>query len=284
MVAKSGDATKQGDGTDVLGKDSSLRIISHQDLAKNVRVGMRMPSHKVLSQADARPWHLQELLKSNGRWRLVIFAGNISDKAQKETITKLGEKLSREDSFLNRFTPRGSRYDSVIEVLTVHSAPRQGTTIFDFPEVFRPWHERDGWDYWKIFVDDISYHEGHSQAYENYGIDPERGCAVILRPDQYVSWVGEVDDYESMDKFFRGFMVARRGVGEKEEGLGKKMFGSPDADGTRDADVVVGANGGKAHGNGKMEGPGEGDVKHGSAAVSSGTEGKVSDGASVGMI
>lgn len=58
-------------------------MISKQDLAKNIKVGMRMPSFKVLNQADARPWHLQELLKSRGCWRLVIFAGNIKNKQQK---------------------------------------------------------------------------------------------------------------------------------------------------------------------------------------------------------
>ena len=52
-----------------------------------------------------------------------------------------------------------------------------------------------------------SYHEGNSEAYKNYGIDPAAGCSVIIRPDQYVSWVGEWDDYDAMDKFFKGFMI-----------------------------------------------------------------------------
>lgn len=65
IVAKEGDSMKQGDGTEVIGKDS-LRVISKQDLAKDIKVGMRMPSFKVLNQADARPWHLQELLESRG--------------------------------------------------------------------------------------------------------------------------------------------------------------------------------------------------------------------------
>ena len=54
-----------------------------------------------------------------------------------------------------------------------------------------------------------SYHEGHGQAYQNYEIDPAVGAAVILRPDQYVSWVGDVE-YESMDKFFSSFMIEQK--------------------------------------------------------------------------
>ncbi|KAJ9608456.1 hypothetical protein H2200_007444 [Cladophialophora chaetospira] len=212
IVAKAGDSTEQGDGTEVLGEEK-LRVISEQELAKEIKVGMRMPSFKVLNQADARPWHFQELLKSNGTWRVVVFAGNIKSASQKTRLDALGEKLSSPTSFLNRFTPPQKRYDSVIELLAVHSAPRQDVTIFDFPAVFHPWDDTDGWDYWKIFVDDVSYHEGYGDAYKNYGVERETGCAVILRPDQYVAWVGEVDDYESMDKFFSGFMVeqARKG-------------------------------------------------------------------------
>ena len=206
IVAKEGDSAKQGDGTEVF-RPAQYRITSQQDLASNVKIGMRMPSCKVLNQADGRPWHFQELLKSNGRWRLVLFAGNVASKAQMGRIEQLGQSLADPDSFLKRFTPPGRRYDSVIEVLTVHSSPRREFTIFDFPEVLRPYDDVDGWDYWKIFVDDESYHEGHGHAYQNYGVAAEQGCAVILRPDQYVSWVGEVDDYEVMNKFFSAFMI-----------------------------------------------------------------------------
>jgi phenol 2-monooxygenase len=206
-MAKSGDSAQQGDGTDVSVKDKAFVVASQQPLAPKVEVGKRMPSIKVLNQADARPWHFQELLKSNGRWRLVIFPGDISQPKQKERLNELGKNLEGADSFLKRFTPSGARYDSVIEVLTVHAAPRAETTIFDLPEVFRPYDDVDGWDYWKIFVDDQSYHEGHGHIYESFGIDAEEGCAVILRPDQYVSYVGRMDGYDEMDKFFSGFMI-----------------------------------------------------------------------------
>lgn len=45
----------------------------------------------------------------------------------------------------------------------------------------------------------------------NYGIDPSKGCAVILRPDQYVSWIGEWDDVGMMERFFGGFMLEAKG-------------------------------------------------------------------------
>ena len=98
----------------------------------------------------------------------------------------------------------------MIEILTIHSARRADTEVFDFPDIFHPFSKRDGWDYWKVYVDDQSYHEGHGHAYENYGVDPKKGCVVILRPDQYVSWIGELEDVTDMDSFFSGFMRSQK--------------------------------------------------------------------------
>lgn len=59
------------------------------------------------------------------------YAGDITKPQQFHKIVKLGQTLAIPNSFLQRFTPRGERYDSIFEILTVHAAPRQKTTIFD---------------------------------------------------------------------------------------------------------------------------------------------------------
>jgi phenol 2-monooxygenase len=183
-------------------------VIGRQELASNIKIGMRMPSFKVLNQSDARPWHFQERLKSDGRWRVVVFAGDVSDAKQMSRVQHLGASLASPKSFIPRFTPPVKPIDAVIEALVIHSAPRTSVDIFDFPEIFHPFDKRDGWDYMKIYVDDQSYHEGHGQAYRKYGVDPKEGCVVILRPDQYVGFVGSLEDVEALDHYFSGFMVA----------------------------------------------------------------------------
>ncbi|ESZ91716.1 putative FAD monooxygenase [Sclerotinia borealis F-4128] len=206
IVAKEGDAAEQGDGTDVA-QNIRVKVIDKENLAANIKIGMRMPSFKVLNQSDARPWHFQELLKSDGRWRIVIFAGNILDESQMSRITTLGQELQ---SLVAKFTPEDKAIDSLIEVLMIHSAPRIKIELLDLPDIFHPWSKRDGHDYWKVYVDDVSYHEGHGMAYEGYGVDKMRGCAIVLRPDQYVSWMGELEDTEEMERFFEGFMSVKR--------------------------------------------------------------------------
>jgi phenol 2-monooxygenase len=209
LVAKPGDAITEGDGTDV-SSHSAHKVVGKQDLAHNIKLGMRIPSYKVLNQSDGRPWHFQERLPSDGRFRLVVFAGNIGAQAQLARYQALGKALSAPSSFLKKFTPKGQKIDSVIEVLTVHSTPRHDIELLDLPEIFHPFDDRLGWDYEKVFVDDMSYHEGHGEAYLNYGIEHETGCLVVLRPDQYVGYIGDLEDVEEVKRYFEEILVAQQ--------------------------------------------------------------------------
>ncbi|KAH6954216.1 hypothetical protein DER45DRAFT_646022 [Fusarium avenaceum] len=185
--------------------DELLSVVGKQSLAPNIIMGKRIPSHKVLNQADARPWHLQELLPSNGTWRLLVFAGDLLDQTQFARLSALAEGLNSPDSFINRYKPKeDEKLGSLFEILTIHSSPYEKVELLSLPDVFHPYSQEYGWDYNKVYVDDNSYHEGHGQAYHNYGIDAKRGCAIILRPDQYVSWIGELEDVGSMNDFFKG--------------------------------------------------------------------------------
>lgn len=189
---------------------------SDESLAKGLPVGMRFNSFKVLNQSDGRPWHFQERLKADGRFRVVLFAGNILSPQQKERVQKFCSELDSPDGFLRKAAPRGAPIDSVVEVLTIHSSKRTETELLrDFPEVLHPFDEHSGWDYNKVFVDDESYHEGFGDAYGHYGVDKERGCMVAVRPDQYVAWVGELEDFGGLQKYFEGCLEFSGGNGLK---------------------------------------------------------------------
>ena len=203
IVAKPGSAVEQGDGTDVGGG----KVVGKQHLANNIRLGMRFPSFQILNQADARPWQFQSWLKSDGRWRIVVFAGNLVDKGQMERLQQLGKQLAARTSFIHRYTPQNAMIDSVIEIFTIHSGPRTGVELLDLHDIFHPFNKRDGWDYNKVFVDDQSYHEGFGDAYKNYGVDPQEGCMVIIRPDQYVGYIGTLEDVAEMGKYFDGVLL-----------------------------------------------------------------------------
>jgi phenol 2-monooxygenase (NADPH) len=77
--------------------------------------------------------------------------------------------------------------------------------VFDLPEVFRSARQGRGWDYEKIFVDTTSHHYGHKQAYQSYGMSPKSGCIVVARPDQHVSYIGELEDIDQVEAVFCTF-------------------------------------------------------------------------------
>lgn len=202
LVAKEGNAAEQGDGSDV---SPSLKtaVIGKQELATHTKIGMRFPSFKVVNQADARPWHFQERLRSDGRFRLIVFAGNVLSPSQKSRLGSFCSALSSSSI--------ASHLYKDIDVLTLHSARRTDVELLrDFPEVLHPFDKRTGWDYDSVYADDKSYHEGDGEAYKNYGVEKETGCVVVTRPDQYVGYIGVLDGEEGwtgVEKYFRGVFV-----------------------------------------------------------------------------
>lgn len=122
-------------------------------------------------------------------------------------MQRLGEYLA--SSLLQTYTPITQPIDSVIEVLSVHAGPRVGVELLSLHEVFHPFDERDGWDYWKVFVDEASVLDegGFGDVYGKYGIDRERGCVVICRPDQHVGCVLDLEDFGGMSEYFEGILI-----------------------------------------------------------------------------
>ncbi|CAG8978326.1 hypothetical protein HYALB_00005912 [Hymenoscyphus albidus] len=205
VVAKEGDVAKHGDGTriSVARLAGGERLVGKPWLASGIKVGVRMPSFQVLNQADARPWPFQQLLRSDGRFRVVVFAGDVLSEGQMGRVRRLGERLL---GVLRSFTMKGGDLYEVFDVLTVHSATRTGIEFLDFPEALRPFAGEMGWDYDKIFVDGPSHYEGDGRAYEGYGVGPE-GCLVVLRPDQHVGFVSDLEDVVGVERYFGEFMV-----------------------------------------------------------------------------
>ncbi|KAH6205231.1 hypothetical protein HBI42_165500 [Parastagonospora nodorum] len=202
LVAKPGDATEEGDGTDVSSSHSE-KAVGKQDLATNVRLGMRFPSYKVLNQSDARPWEFQPKLKSDGRFRIIVFAGDVVEEKQQARLQAFCAKLTA-SAFLAKHLHKD------IHVLTVHSSKRVGVELLrDFPDVLHPYDEKTGWDYDSVYVDDESYHEGFADAYKGYGVSRESGCVVVARPDQYVGHIDSLDEegYAGVETYFRGVFV-----------------------------------------------------------------------------
>ncbi|KAJ2994318.1 hypothetical protein NUW58_g1587 [Xylaria curta] len=196
---------------------------STPSLATNCKPGMRFPSFQVVAQVDARPWQLHHKMPSDGRFRLVVFSGDISNPARRKVVNDLGVWLS--EDVLPRYPrimlspgsdPHGGvmkfetdRYPSIIDILLVHTARRDKVEILrDLNDIYHPFDPKLGWDYDKILVDAPSYHDGYGHAYEGYGIDPKNGALVVVRPDGYVGLVTSIEEqgWTEVEKWFRGVL------------------------------------------------------------------------------
>ncbi|OBT97633.1 hypothetical protein VE01_04449 [Pseudogymnoascus verrucosus] len=193
--------------------ESSITNVSGstQHLAAELTVGMRFPSTPVVRLCDARVMQLVTAMPSDGRWRIVLFAGDIRDAAKAEKLKKLGEFLFSETGPVQTYTPPTADIDSFIEVLVVLSGVRHDIDAGQIPSVFSPiigkWRISD---IHKIFVDEEIKDEGCGTAYDFYGVDSNKGAAVIVRPDQYVSMVTAIEDHDGLRGFFSGWGRVQR--------------------------------------------------------------------------
>ncbi|KAI1431911.1 FAD binding domain-containing protein [Xylaria sp. CBS 124048] len=196
---------------------TSAEAQSTLSLATNCKPGTRFPSFQVVAHCSGQPWQFQRKLPSDGRFRIVTFPGDIAQPARNKLVNDLGEWLAND--LLPKYarmtlSPASSLFKteqdpSIIDVLMVHTANRGEIEILrDLHDVYHPFDSKLGWDYDKIFSDEESHHDGHGRAYEGYGVDPEKGALVVVRPDGYVGLVTsmEEDGREEVAKWFRGVL------------------------------------------------------------------------------
>jgi phenol 2-monooxygenase len=187
------------------GTSSDAPLQSTDGIAKSIALGQRLPSHKVVCQCESTVVHLANALPSTGKWRILVFAGDIRSKEQRDIVYRLGDTLQ---SLQRNYSRDGSHGTSIIEVLLIHSGSRVCVAPLSLHEVYHPWDGALGWDLWKIFSDDAGDFEPCSSAYEKFGVDKENGCLAILRPDQHVSFVGFLDQHQPVESFLARFMIS----------------------------------------------------------------------------
>jgi phenol 2-monooxygenase len=171
-------------------------------LKADIVPGKRLPDFQVVCQADGTTTRIHPRLRANGAFRILIFAGNIAQAGLLARLQILGAWLANDSEGVGLLTIGGDQ--ARVEVLVVHSASRELVELMDLHEVFRPWSEDEGWDYWRVYADAESAHEGHGKVYEKLEIDREEGRIIVVRPDGYVGAVVGMEDFEHVRRYFTG--------------------------------------------------------------------------------
>ena len=193
---------------------NEANVLAKIYLAKNVIVGERFANHQVILQADACRWEAQDILKSDGCWRLIVFGGDVSDEAQLKRVNTLGEELAGSpNGNLSKNMCVDAQGSPIIQVFLLHCAPRTAhIELSDFHQTFFPFDGRQGHDYSRVFMDlspMSAANEVAGDAHRFYGVDSSRGCLVVTRPDQVVGYIGELEDTDDLKQYFDGFLVRK---------------------------------------------------------------------------
>jgi phenol 2-monooxygenase len=181
---------------------------SRPSVARNLRVGARIPSVLIVNQSDSQACHLQQILPCTGQWNLIVFGGDIAGAGQKRRVEDLADALNSPDSAFEKMNDPVSvarRGFPALGVYLIHCADRLSIELNDLPMVFRPW-TKDGVDYGKVWADGEAYHHaGGGKLYSSFGIG-DKGCMALLRPDQHLAFLSGIDDVESLEQFLRSIM------------------------------------------------------------------------------
>jgi phenol 2-monooxygenase len=178
---------------------------THQALAAGLEIGRRFHSAPVVRLADAKPMQLGHVAEADARWRLYAFAGAADGSAPGSAIHRLADWLETDPaSPVVRHTRPGEDVDAVIDVRAVFQQTFDQLAIERMPSLLRPKTGRLGLqDHEKIFCVD---HKGAGDIFALRGIHRERGCMVVVRPDQYVAHVLPLDGLAGLSAFFAGVL------------------------------------------------------------------------------
>ncbi|KAJ4287851.1 hypothetical protein N0V88_007562 [Collariella sp. IMI 366227] len=154
--------------------------------------GKRLQDAQVVYHADGTTTRIQKRMQATGAFRLVVFAGEIADQGLWVKLQSLGKFLADREAGLGLLTTPSVSDGSVawqkvpVEVLLVHCAERDRVNLLDLPEIFRPWSSDEGYDYWRVFADAESVHEGHGKVLSVLSLRSKKG--VVLWSGQTGMW------------------------------------------------------------------------------------------------
>ncbi|MDX1780564.1 MAG: FAD-binding monooxygenase [Thalassovita sp.] len=178
---------------------------THQALATGQEIGRRFHSAPVVRVADAMQMQLGHAAEADGRWRIYAFAGKTDGSAPVSAIHRLADWLEGDPaSPVVKYAREGDDIDGLIDLRAVFQQTFEDLAYEDMPSLLKPIKGKLGLqDHEKVFCTD---HKGQGDIFDMRGIDRDRGCMIVVRPDQYIAHVLPLDGYRELAGFFDGIL------------------------------------------------------------------------------
>ncbi|PYH98473.1 hypothetical protein BO71DRAFT_416286 [Aspergillus ellipticus CBS 707.79] len=147
-----------------------------------LRPGRRLVNVKVKRHADGRRRDIQDDLASTGRFRVLTFTSD--DLLHADGVS--ARALTSVSNLLGSF-PRG-----VIEQIVVHPQLGRNFEWEDIPACVKEQAE-------------MRFYHGHDpdNAYQTYGVNPQQGAVIAVRPDGYVGVIARLSDVGWVEEYLR---------------------------------------------------------------------------------
>ena len=178
---------------------------THQALAKGEAIGRRFHSAPVVRLSDAKQMQLGHVAEADARWRIYAFAGRGDLGQSGAPMAQLCQWLETDPaSPVVRHTRKGEDIDAIIDVRAIFQPTFDQLDYGQMPSLLKPKTGKLGLqDHEKIFCVD---HKGAGDIYDMRGIHRERGCLIVVRPDQYVANVLPLDGFAELSAYFAGVL------------------------------------------------------------------------------
>jgi phenol 2-monooxygenase len=177
----------------------------HQALASGEEIGRRFHSAPVVRVSDAKPMQLGHVAQADARWRIYAFAAKSDTSHAGSAIHRLADWLETNPSSpLVKYRLAGDDIDAVIDFRAVFQQTFDQLAYEHMPSLLKPMTGKLGLqDHEKVFCVD---YKGAGDIFEMRGIDRQRGCMVVVRPDQYVAHVLPLDAWDELAAYFDGVL------------------------------------------------------------------------------
>ncbi|KRI00836.1 FAD-dependent monooxygenase [Curvibacter sp. PAE-UM] len=179
---------------------------TYQSLATGETIGRRFHSAPVVRVSDAKQMQLGHVAEADARWRIYAFAGKADGTDSISAIHQLADWLETDaNSPVVKHTRKGEDIDAVIDFRAVFQQTFDQLAYEKMPSLLKPKTGKLGLqDHEKVFCVD---HKGVGDIYDMRGINRDKGCMVVVRPDQYVAHVLPLDARQELADFFAGILL-----------------------------------------------------------------------------
>lgn len=175
----------------------------YQALAPGFEIGARFHSAPVTRIADGLTMELGACIQADARWRIMAFAPHQAPLEQAGKLASLCEFLTKDPaSPITAFGAPGADPDEMIDLRAVYQGAHHSIDLNQLPGLLLP---RKG------ALGLIDYEKAFSAATKTQGdifdlrrVNREEGCAVFIRPDQYVAHVLPLEAQTEIAQFFAG--------------------------------------------------------------------------------